>query len=211
MLHFRAVILMSLNKDLYSYHHKKFEAISFFKFVKKDKTNSLIYMYIYQQNKGHYINIFKRITLQFRAVILMSLNKNLYSYHHKKFEAITFFKVCKKDKTNSLIYMYIYYQNKAHYIKIFKRIMLQFRAVILMSHNKNLYSYHQKKFEVISFFKVCKKDKMNSLIYMYIYQQNKGHYINIFKKITQHFRAVILMSLNKDLYSYHHKKIQDIS
>ena len=26
-----------------------------------------------------------------------------------------------------------------------------------------------------------------------------------------HFRAVILMSLNKDLYSYHHKKIQEIS
>ena len=47
MLHFRAVILMSLNKDLHSYHHKKFKAISFFKFVKKDKMNSLIYMYIY--------------------------------------------------------------------------------------------------------------------------------------------------------------------
>ena len=31
---------MSLNNDLYSTHHKKFEAISFFKFVKKDKTNS---------------------------------------------------------------------------------------------------------------------------------------------------------------------------
>ena len=38
---------MSLNKDLYSYLHKKVEAISFFKFVKKDKMNSLIYMYIY--------------------------------------------------------------------------------------------------------------------------------------------------------------------
>ena len=35
MLHFRAMILMSLNKELYSYHHKKVEAISFFKFVKK--------------------------------------------------------------------------------------------------------------------------------------------------------------------------------
>ena len=38
---------MSLKKDLYSYLHKHFEAISFFKFVKKDKTNSLIYTYIY--------------------------------------------------------------------------------------------------------------------------------------------------------------------
>ena len=47
MLHFRAMILMSLNKDLYSTHHKKFEAILFFKFVNKDKTISLIYMYIY--------------------------------------------------------------------------------------------------------------------------------------------------------------------
>ena len=96
MLHFRAVILMSLNKDLYSYHHKKFEAISFFKFVKKDKTNSLSYMYIYQQNKGHYINIFKNITLHFRAVILMSFDKEEYSYYHKKFGGISFFKVCKK-------------------------------------------------------------------------------------------------------------------
>ena len=26
---------MSLNKDLYSYHYKKYEAISFFKFVRK--------------------------------------------------------------------------------------------------------------------------------------------------------------------------------
>ena len=52
MLYFRAVILMSLNKDLYSYLHKKFEAISFFKFVKKDKTKSLIYMYIFYKTKG---------------------------------------------------------------------------------------------------------------------------------------------------------------
>ena len=37
MQHFRAVILMSLNKYLYSYHHKKFEVIS----VKKNKQNSL--------------------------------------------------------------------------------------------------------------------------------------------------------------------------
>ena len=38
---------MSFDKEEYSYHYKKFEAILFFKFVKKDKTNSLIYMYIY--------------------------------------------------------------------------------------------------------------------------------------------------------------------
>ena len=164
-------------------------------------------MYIYQQNKGDYIKNFKRIMLHFRAVILMSFDKDLYSYHHKKFEAITFFKVCKKDKMNSLIYMYIYQQNKGDYINIFKRIMLHFRAVILMSFDKDLYSYHHKKFEAITFFKVCKKDKMNSLIYMYIYQQNKGDYINIFKRTMLQFRAVILMSLNKDLYSYHHKII----
>ena len=34
----------------------------------------------------------------------MSLNKNLYSYPHKKFEVILFFKVCKKNKMHSLIY-----------------------------------------------------------------------------------------------------------
>ena len=34
--------------------------------------------------------------LHFRAMILMSLNKNLYSYHHKKFEVILYYKVCKK-------------------------------------------------------------------------------------------------------------------
>ena len=47
MLHFRAVLLMSFDKDLYNYHHKKFGAISFVKVCKKDKMNSLIYMYIY--------------------------------------------------------------------------------------------------------------------------------------------------------------------
>ena len=52
MLHFRAVILMSLNKNLYSYHQKIIKAISFFKFVKKDETNSLIYTYIYYRTKG---------------------------------------------------------------------------------------------------------------------------------------------------------------
>ena len=46
--------------------------------------------------------------LQFRAVILMSLNKNLYSYHHKIIKAISFLNSLKKDKMNSLIYMYIY-------------------------------------------------------------------------------------------------------
>ena len=47
MLHFRAVILMSFDKDLYNYHHKKYGAISFCKVCKKDKMNSLIYKYIY--------------------------------------------------------------------------------------------------------------------------------------------------------------------
>ena len=108
MLHFRAVILMSLNKDIYSYQYKKFEAISFFKFVKKRQNefiNLHVHLLVEQRN---YIKIFKRIMLYFRAVILMSFDRDLYSYHHKKFGAISFFKVCKKDKMNSLIYMYIY-------------------------------------------------------------------------------------------------------
>ena len=46
MLHFRVVILMSLNNDLYSYHHKKFEAISFFKFVKK-RQNEFINLHVH--------------------------------------------------------------------------------------------------------------------------------------------------------------------
>ena len=46
MLHFRAVILMSLNKDLYSYHHKKYEAISFFKFVRK-RQNKFINLHVH--------------------------------------------------------------------------------------------------------------------------------------------------------------------
>ena len=130
--------------------------------------NSLIYMYIYQQNKGHYIKIFKRIMLHFRAVILMSLNKDLYSYHHKKFEAISFFKFVKKNKTNSLIYMYIYQQNKGHSINIFKNITLHFRAVILMSFDKEEYSYYHKKFGGISFIKVCKK-RQNEFINLHVH------------------------------------------
>ena len=46
MLHFRAVILMSLNKDLYTYHHKKFEEISVFKFVKK-RQNKFINLHVH--------------------------------------------------------------------------------------------------------------------------------------------------------------------
>ena len=46
MLHFRVVILMSLNKDLYSYHHKKYEAISFFKFVRK-RQNKFINLHVH--------------------------------------------------------------------------------------------------------------------------------------------------------------------
>ena len=41
MLHFRAVILMSLNKD-----HKKYEAISFYKFVKK-RQNKFINLHLH--------------------------------------------------------------------------------------------------------------------------------------------------------------------
>ena len=46
MLHFRAVILISLNKDLYSYHHKIFKAISFFK-VCKNRQNEFINLYVH--------------------------------------------------------------------------------------------------------------------------------------------------------------------
>ena len=37
---------MSLNKDLYSYHHKKYEAISFFKFVRK-RQNKFINLHVH--------------------------------------------------------------------------------------------------------------------------------------------------------------------
>ena len=46
ILHFRAVILMSFNKDLYSYYHKKYEAISFFKFVRK-RQNEFINLHVH--------------------------------------------------------------------------------------------------------------------------------------------------------------------
>ena len=32
----------------------------------------------------------------------MSLNKDLYSYHHKKSYTISFFKVCKKRQNDSI-------------------------------------------------------------------------------------------------------------
>ena len=38
----------------------------------------------------------------------MSFDKDLYSYHHKKFEAITFFKVCKK-RQNEFINLHVHY------------------------------------------------------------------------------------------------------
>ena len=63
-------------------------------------------MYIYEYNKGHYINIFKRIMLHFRAVILILFNEDLYSYYHKKFEVISLFKVCKKQ--NELINLHVH-------------------------------------------------------------------------------------------------------
>ena len=46
MLYFRAVILMSLNKDIYSYQYKKFQAISLFKFVKK-RQNEFINLHVH--------------------------------------------------------------------------------------------------------------------------------------------------------------------
>ena len=46
MLYFRAVILMSLNKDIYSYQYKKFEAISLFKFDKK-RQNEFINLHVH--------------------------------------------------------------------------------------------------------------------------------------------------------------------
>ena len=108
MLHFRAVILMSLNKNLYSYHHKIIKAISFIKVCKK-RRNEFINLHVHLLvEQRALIKIFKRIMLQFRTMILMSLNKDLYSYHHKIIKAISLIKLCKKDKTNSLIYMYIY-------------------------------------------------------------------------------------------------------
>ena len=46
--------------------------------------------------------------------------------------------------------------------------MLHFRAVILMSHNKDLYSYHLKIFKAISFFKFCKK-RQNEFINLHVH------------------------------------------
>ena len=37
----------------------------------------------------------------------MSLNKDLYSYHHKTFEAISFFKVCKKNQ-NEFVNLHVH-------------------------------------------------------------------------------------------------------
>ena len=44
--------------------------------------------------------------LHFRAVILLSFDKELYSYHHKIFEVNSFFKVCKK-RPNEFINLHV--------------------------------------------------------------------------------------------------------
>ena len=46
--------------------------------------------------------------------------------------------------------------------------MLHYRAIILMSRNKDLYSYHRKKFEVILYYKVCKK-RQNDFINLHVH------------------------------------------
>ena len=45
--------------------------------------------------------------LHLRAILLMSLNKELHSYHYKKFEEILLIKVCKK-RQNEFIYLHVH-------------------------------------------------------------------------------------------------------
>ena len=98
---------MSFDKKQYTYHHKKFEAISFFKFVKKRQNKFInLHVRLLVEQWGLYKN-FKRIVLHFRAVILMSFDKKQYTYHHKKFEAISFIKVCKK-RQNEFINLHVH-------------------------------------------------------------------------------------------------------
>ena len=48
---------MSFNKDLYSYHNKKFEAISFFKFVKKRQNEFInLHVHLLVEQRGLYKN-----------------------------------------------------------------------------------------------------------------------------------------------------------
>ena len=46
--------------------------------------------------------------------------------------------------------------------------MLHFRAMILMSHNKDLYSYYHKKFDVILYYEVSKK-RQNDFINLHVH------------------------------------------
>ena len=46
----------------------------------------------------------------------MSLNKNLYSYHDKKFEGILFYKVCKKrQKAFISLHIHLLVEQRALY------------------------------------------------------------------------------------------------
>ena len=45
--------------------------------------------------------------------------------------------------------------------------MLHFRAMILMSHNKDLYSYYHEKFDVILYYEVSKK-RQNNFINLHV-------------------------------------------
>ena len=57
MLHFRAVILISFDKDLYSYYHKKIEAILFFKVCKKRQNEFInLHVYLLVEQRGLYKN-----------------------------------------------------------------------------------------------------------------------------------------------------------
>ena len=48
---------MLLNNDLYNYHHKKFEVISFFKFVKKRQNEFInLHVHLLVEQRGLYKN-----------------------------------------------------------------------------------------------------------------------------------------------------------
>ena len=48
---------MSLNMDIHSYHHKKFEAISFFKFVKTRQNEFInLHVHLLVEQRGLYKN-----------------------------------------------------------------------------------------------------------------------------------------------------------
>ena len=55
MLHFRAVRLMSLTKNLHSYHHKKLEAISSVKiYLKNQKEFINLHVHLLAEERGLY-------------------------------------------------------------------------------------------------------------------------------------------------------------